>query len=170
MELPDVDLMLEQLTLKTAEILKSTPSEEPIIVGIHTGGLWVAEHLHQELQNQQPLYSLDISFYRDDYHDRGLNPKVRGSHLPSHLDNATVLLVDDVIMSGRTLRAAINELFDYGRPACVKLVTLLDLGRRELPIQPDAVGGTLLLENEDRIKLKGPSPLRFEWQSRHSTS
>lgn len=165
MDLPDAPTLLDKLIDQTRTLLAEEPTEALIVVGIHTGGLWVAEELHQALKCPQPLYSLDISFYRDDYHSRGLNPKIRGSQLPNDLDNATVLLVDDVIMSGRTLRAAINELFDYGRPSRIRLATLLDLGRRELPIQPDLTGGRLHLEGQDRVKLQGPSPLRFEWQN-----
>lgn len=163
--LPDAQLLLDKLVTETREWLRKEASEEPLVVGIHTGGLWVAEYLHRSLELKKPLASVDISFYRDDYHNRGLNPKVRGSKLPHHLDNEPILLVDDVIMTGRTLRAAINELFDYGRPQYIRLAALLDLGRRELPIQPDIVGETLHLEGTDRIKLTGPSPLRFEWQS-----
>lgn len=161
-ELPNIDVLLATLSTEVEKVLRPAANEW-FIVGIHTGGLWVAEQLHQHLNNPHPLYALDICFYRDDYHNRGLTPKAQGSQLPHNLEGTHILLVDDVIMSGRTLRAAINELFDYGRPATVRLATLIDLGQRALPIQPDAVGTRLLMEAGHRIKLRGPAPLALEW-------
>ena len=96
----------------------------------------------------------------------GLNPKVKPSQLPTATEGRHILLVDDVIMSGRTIRAAMNELFDYGRPASITLITLLDLQRRELPIQADVVGGTLTLGDNQLIKLTGPDPLTLEIRER----
>jgi pyrimidine operon attenuation protein/uracil phosphoribosyltransferase len=109
---------------------------------------------------------LDISFYRDDFTQVGINPRVQPSQLPCATEGRDILLVDDVIMSGRTIRAALNELFDYGRPASVSLITLLDLQRRELPIQPDVVGGTLALGPDQQVKLNGPDPLTLTIRQR----
>ncbi|RMF19931.1 MAG: bifunctional pyr operon transcriptional regulator/uracil phosphoribosyltransferase PyrR [Gammaproteobacteria bacterium] len=134
----------------------------PRVVGVRTGGVWVARALMEALGWDGPVGELDIAFYRDDFSRHGLNPTVRPSSLPFSLDDEDILLVDDVIMSGRTLRAAMNELFDYGRPARIQLATLVDLGRRELPIQPDAVGVTLRLAENERVKLTGPEPLDLE--------
>jgi pyrimidine operon attenuation protein/uracil phosphoribosyltransferase len=106
-----------------------------VLVGIHTGGVWVAESLHAALGLTTPLASIDVSFHRDDHHlGNGLRAGGRISHLPEDVEGAHLILVDDVLYTGRTIRAALNELFDYGRPARVDLAVLVDRGGRELPI------------------------------------
>lgn len=129
-----------------------------VMVGIHTGGAWIAQQLFKQLKLSTELGLLDISFYRDDFSQKGLHPKVKSSKLPD-IEGKTIILVDDVIMSGRTIRAAMNELFDYGRPEKIILVCLLDLGHRELPIQVDIIGETIDRPENQRIKLSGPEPL-----------
>nr|WP_228151225.1 bifunctional pyr operon transcriptional regulator/uracil phosphoribosyltransferase PyrR [Tamilnaduibacter salinus] len=136
--------------------------DNPALVGIRTGGVWLANRLHERLGLSEPIGELDISFYRDDFSRLGLNPRVRPSSLPFETQGRNIVLVDDVIMSGRTIRAAMNELFDYGRPARIVLATLLDLGARELPVQPDIAGQSLTLPRDKRLKLRGPDPLRVE--------
>ncbi len=131
-------------------------------IGIRTGGVWVAQALLAELGRKEELGTLDVSFYRDDFTRSGLHPQVRPSELPFEIDGQHLVLIDDVLMSGRTIRAALNELFDYGRPASVTLVCLLDLDARELPIRPDVVGTTLFLPAGQRVKLTGPAPLNLE--------
>jgi pyrimidine operon attenuation protein/uracil phosphoribosyltransferase len=106
-----------------------------------------------------------VSFYRDDFTQNGLHPLVQPSELPFEIEGQHLVLIDDVLMSGRTIRAALNELFDYGRPASVTLVSLLDLNARELPIHPDVVGATLSLAADQRVKLSGPTPLTLELQT-----
>lgn len=133
--------------------------ERPLMVGIHTGGVWVAERLHEALSLEEPLASLDISFYRDDFSRIGMHPKVRPSKLPPSIENRHIILVDDVLHTGRTIRAALNELFDYGRPASVTLVTLIERNGRELPIEAQIVGQRIELGSHQHIKLKGPDPL-----------
>ncbi|REG83651.1 bifunctional pyr operon transcriptional regulator/uracil phosphoribosyltransferase PyrR [Marinomonas pollencensis] len=130
----------------------------PIVVGIHTGGVWVAEQLMSVVATDAPLATLDITFYRDDFTRAGLNPKVNQTSLPS-IEDRHVILVDDVLMSGRTIRAAMNEIFDFGRPASISLAILYDLGKHELPIQADVIGERLTLNPDQRVKLSGPSPL-----------
>ena len=134
------------------------------IVGIHSGGAWIAERLAQDLGLTARLGVLDVSFYRDDFTRSGLHPQVKPSQLPFEIEDQHLVLIDDVLMSGRTIRAALNELFDYGRPASVTLVCLLDLNARELPIRPDVVGATLSLAPGERIKLHGPAPLSLARQ------
>lgn len=129
-----------------------------VMVGIHTGGAWVAKELHEQLQLNSHLGQLDISFYRDDFTQNGLHPQVKSSELPD-VEGKTIILVDDVIMSGRTIRAAMNELFDYGRPERILLACLLDVGHRELPIQADIIGERIVRNANERIKLSGPNPL-----------
>ncbi len=136
--------------------------DQPLMVGIHTGGVWLAERLHALLGLQEPLGFLDISFYRDDFTRIGLHPQVHPSELPVAVDNRAVILVDDVLQSGRTIRAALNVLFDYGRPAQVLLAILAERDGRELPINPDVVGLHVALELGSHIKLSGPEPLRLE--------
>ena len=157
-----VDNLLNKMTADLATLIKARELDNPMMIGIRTGGVWLAEHLHQQLEIQNPLGTLDISFYRDDFSQAGLNPKVQPSVLPSATENRHIILVDDVIMSGRTIRAAMNELFDYGRPASITLVTLLDLNRRQLPIQADVVGDILQLADDEQVKLTGPEPLALE--------
>jgi pyrimidine operon attenuation protein/uracil phosphoribosyltransferase len=106
------------------------------LVGIHTGGVWVAERLHAALGLKIPPGSIDVSFHRDDYHQRGLHANARASQIPFDVEAAHIVIVDDVLYTGRTIRAAMNELFDYGRPARVDLAVLSDRGGRELPVAP----------------------------------
>lgn len=147
--LPDVDPLIAQLAAAIAPSL--TP--DTVIVGIHTGGVWVAERLHALLGCALPLGMLDISFYRDDFSRIGLHPQVKPSNLPFDLEGRDILLVDDVLHSGRTVRAAMNELFDYGRPASIRLAVLVDRGGRELPIRPDFAGLTLSVPDHQNINL-----------------
>lgn len=150
----------EQLIAKMANEISpyAQQDNELVMIGIHTGGAWIAEQLHKQLNLQTELGLLDISFYRDDFSQNGLHPSVKDSQLPN-IENKTLILVDDVIMSGRTIRAAMNELFDYGRPEKIILACLLDVGHRELPIQADIIGDKIELALDQRIKLSGPSPL-----------
>lgn len=133
--------------------------EDALMVGIHTGGVWVAERLHKTLGIKQPLAQLDISFYRDDFSRIGMNPQVKPSQLPTSVDDEHIILVDDVLHTGRTIRAALNEIFDYGRPATVTLVVLGERSGRELPIQADVVGKHMQLGEHEHVKLTGPEPL-----------
>jgi pyrimidine operon attenuation protein/uracil phosphoribosyltransferase len=110
------------------------------IVGIHSGGAWLAERLARDLDLQSRLGFIDVSFYRDDYARKGLHPDVKPTHIPFNVDGATIVLVDDVLFTGRTTRAAINVLFDYGRPQRIRLAALADRGGRELPVAADFVG------------------------------
>ena len=114
--------------------------------------------LFSKLELSTELGLLDISFYRDDFSQSGLHPQVKSSKLPD-IEGKTIILVYDVIMSGRTIRAAMNELFDYGRPEKIVLACLLDVGHRELPIQADIIGQAIDRPSNQRIKLSGPEPL-----------
>jgi pyrimidine operon attenuation protein/uracil phosphoribosyltransferase len=147
--LPDANTLIARL----AETIAPTLTPDTLIVGIHTGGVWVAERLHGLLHAAQPLGTLDISFYRDDFSRIGLHPQVKPSTLPVALEDRDILLVDDVLHSGRTVRAAMNELFDYGRPASIRLAVLVDRGGHELPIRPDFVGLTLEVPDNQNINL-----------------
>ncbi|MBT8767743.1 bifunctional pyr operon transcriptional regulator/uracil phosphoribosyltransferase PyrR [Metapseudomonas boanensis] len=164
MTLPNPVELLPRMASDLTAHLHARGITEPRFVGIRTGGVWVAQALLQALGQEVPLGILDVSFYRDDFTQTGLHPQVRPSELPFEIDGQHLVLIDDVLMSGRTVRAALNELFDYGRPASVTLVCLLDLNARELPIRPDVVGATLSLGATERVKLLGPAPLTLERQ------
>jgi pyrimidine operon attenuation protein/uracil phosphoribosyltransferase len=158
---------MQQLIKKMADDLREkfgneVAVEDALMIGIHTGGVWVAEQLHQLLEIKQPLAQLDISFYRDDFSRIGMNPQVKPSQLPTSVDDCHIILVDDVLHTGRTIRAALNEIFDYGRPATVTLVVLGERSGRELPIQADVVGQHIQLGEHEHVKLTGPDPLKLE--------
>ena len=135
--------------------------QNPAIVGIHTGGAWVAERLAADLGLQDRLGFIDISFYRDDYAKKGLHPHVKSTQIGFDVDHATVVVVDDVLFTGRTVRAAVNVLFDYGRPARIMLGALVDRGGRELPIAADFVGTAVTLSPGESLALERASEGQF---------
>lgn len=155
----EIDAAIDEMAKRLRAILDERGIADPLMVGIHTGGVWVAERLHSRLGLDEPLGVLDISFYRDDFTRIGMHPQVRPSHLPVAVDNRHLILVDDVLQTGRTIRAALNVLFDYGRPRSVMLATLAERDGRQLPIEPNVVGMHARLGNGEQIKLTGPEPL-----------
>ncbi|OGI47167.1 MAG: bifunctional pyr operon transcriptional regulator/uracil phosphoribosyltransferase [Candidatus Muproteobacteria bacterium RBG_16_65_34] len=159
---PNVDI--ETALAHMAEGLTPLGPRRPAMVGIHTGGVWVARRLHKLLDLEDPLGSLDISFYRDDFTRIGVNPQVKASNLPIDIENRHVILVDDVLHTGRTIRAALNEIFDYGRPASVTLAVLIERSGRELPIEAQVVGAHMKLNKNQHVKLVGPEPLALAVQ------
>lgn len=167
--LPEPESLLPAMVDAIAQKLLVLGRDEPVMIGIRTGGVWVAERLHAGLDLVEPLGILDIAFYRDDFSRIGINPLVRPSDLSVDLDDRHVILVDDVLYTGRTIRAALNELFDYGRPASVMLAVLVDRGGRELPIQADVTGIDVLLEADEQIKLGGPAPLVLSRETRRGS-
>lgn len=158
----NVEALLDRMGEDLKRDLAARSIENPVMIGIHTGGVWVAGALHRRLGLADPLGALDISFYRDDFSRIGIHPQVHPSRLPVAVDDRHVVLVDDVLFSGRTVRAALNEIFDFGRPASVMLAVLVDRGGRELPIEARVVGKRLDCLAGCRIKLRGPEPLRLE--------
>lgn len=149
MSLPDAEKLLLDLAAK----MRPHVAKDTALVGLHTGGVWLVQRLNDLLGLTQPAGSLDVSFYRDDYAKRGLNRGTRASALPFDVEGRHLILVDDVLHTGRTIRAALNELFDYGRPAKVELAVLVDRGGRELPIAPTYCATTLELSADRRVKL-----------------
>ena len=123
------------------------------LVGVHTGGVWLAQRLKEDLHVPHEVGILDISFYRDDFSRSGLNPSVKPSSIAFDVEGADIVLVDDVLYTGRTVRAAMNELFDYGRPARIDLAVLIDRGGRELPVQPTVVGRRIEVPEEISVVL-----------------
>lgn len=148
----DAEALYAALARQVKDALASV--ESVALVGIYSGGAWLADRLATELQLDGRLGYIDVSFYRDDYAEKGLPAEVKPSHIPFDVDGATILLVDDVLYTGRTTRAAINELFDYGRPARIMLAALVDRGERELPIAADFVAHTVALRPGERLVLQ----------------
>ena len=157
----DVETLISQMADDLKARLQSFQSEQVFMIGIHTGGVWIAERLHKQLNIALPLGILDISFYRDDFSRIGMNPQVKPSALPVAVDDKHIILVDDILHTGRTIRAAMNEIFDYGRPASVLLAVLGERSGRELPIQADVVGTHLTLDAHQHVKLSGPNKLEL---------
>ena len=157
--MPYKPLDVEKLIKKLAEAVEGAHISEPLIIGIHTGGVWIATALHKTLALKEPLGTIDISFYRDDFTQIGLNPEVKASDLPINIEGRNLILVDDVLYTGRTTRAAMNVIFDYGRPASLSLAVLLERNGIELPIKANFVGQSLALSDQQHVKLSGPEPL-----------
>ncbi len=137
--LPDA----EQLVAELIRIMRPALTKDTALVGILTGGAWIAEKLNAAFGGKLPMGTLDISFYRDDFEEIGLHKSVKPSSIGFDVAGRDIILVDDVLYTGRTVRGAMNELFDYGRPAGIKLAVLVDRGGRELPIAADFCAATL---------------------------
>lgn len=136
-----------------AEAMRPSVTPDTVLVGIHTGGVWIAEQLHKTLGLKSPLGSIDVSYHRDDLHMGGGRHGGKASQLPFDVAGAHVVIVDDVLATGRTIRAAMNELFDYGRPARIDLAVLIDRGGRELPVAATWAGGTASLPASQVLEL-----------------
>jgi len=149
----DTPALLDSLSSELRNLLNNRNIENPVMIGIHSGGLWVAKELHKKLNINQPLGALNITFYRDDFTRIGMHPQVQPSNLPFSVDDQHIILVDDVLHTGRTIRAALNEIFDYGRPASVTLAVLVERGCRELPISADVAAAKIKLAQNQHIKL-----------------
>jgi pyrimidine operon attenuation protein/uracil phosphoribosyltransferase len=147
----DAEALYSQLEYAVASALDG--SDRLAVVGIYSGGAWLADRLAQAMGVADVGY-IDVSFYRDDYAERGLSAEVKPSQIPFDVNGATILLVDDVLYTGRTTRAAINTLFDYGRPARVMLAALVDRGGRQLPIAADFVARTISLADDELLVLQ----------------
>jgi pyrimidine operon attenuation protein / uracil phosphoribosyltransferase len=148
--LPDAEQLLAALVAQ----MRPHVSAETGLIGIVTGGAWLAGRLHAALHLAVPFGTLDVSFYRDDFQHKGLKHKVAPSDIPFEVEGRDLILVDDVLYTGRTIRAAMNELFDYGRPASIRLASLVDRGGRELPIAAQFVGAAIALPAQQSVELK----------------
>ncbi len=150
MQLPDA----ERLCAALADSLRPGLHPDTALIGIHTGGVWVAERLHAALGLKTPLGSLDVSFYRDDFSRSGLHSQIKSSDIPFEVKDRPIVIVDDVLYTGRTIRAAMNEIFDYGRPARIDLAVLVDRGGRELPVCPRWSAQALQIEPGKNLQLE----------------
>jgi pyrimidine operon attenuation protein / uracil phosphoribosyltransferase len=149
MNLPDAEALCEALVRQ----MRGHVGEQTGIVGIRTGGAWLAERLHRELGVATSMGVVDISFYRDDFSTSGLRHPVKPSQIPFDVDDRHIIVVDDVLYTGRTVRAAMNELFDYGRPGQIELAVLVDRGERQLPIAAQYVGTALSVPRGKLLRL-----------------
>ncbi|MFA7291728.1 MAG: bifunctional pyr operon transcriptional regulator/uracil phosphoribosyltransferase PyrR [Rhodocyclaceae bacterium] len=155
--LPDAEAQCAQL----AEQLRPCVGPDTTLIGIYSGGAWIAERLRQLLGLKEETGLIDVSFYRDDFAEKGLHPQVKPTSIPFDVEGRHIVLVDDVLYTGRTTRAALNEIFDYGRPARIELAVLADRGGRELPVAAQyntwdvtlAAGETLVLARDDAGRL-----------------
>ena len=143
----------EQLVRELAERMRPAIDPDAGLVGIYTGGAWVAERLHRALGLATPLGVLAVTLHRDDFGRIGLHRESRRSQIPFSVDGREVVLVDDVLHTGRTVRAALNELFDFGRPRAVRLAVLADRGGRELPVAADFTGARVEMPREEELVL-----------------
>src|SRR3954470_2649072 len=155
--LPDAETALAALV----ERMRGAIAFDAAFVGIYSGGAWIAERLAAVIPGEHPLGFIDVSYYRDDYGRTGLKGGARRSELKFDIEGATIVLVDDVLYTGRSVRAAINELFDFGRPAKIELAVLIDRGGRELPIEADYVGARLTVARDLSIVLARDSDDRL---------
>ncbi len=147
--LPEAEVVLAALAQKMGGAI----AFDAKLVGIHSGGAWLAERLAQMLPGEHPVGYIDVSFYRDDYRQKGLRTKVERTTLPFEVGNSHIVLIDDVLYTGRSVRAAINELFDYGRPESIELAVLVDRGGREIPFEATYVGSRLAVARDSTVVL-----------------
>ena len=157
-----IDQLIENMVDDLQALIVDRGLDNPVIIGIRTGGAWIAERLYQALEIEEELSTLDINFYRDDFSRIGLSPHVKPSIINSDIDNRHIILVDDVLHTGRTICAALNEISDYGRAATISLAVLIDRQGRELPVCADVCGTELDLAPGQQVKLRGPDSLSIE--------
>jgi len=158
--LPDAEAQCRQL----ADLIRPHLHRQPALVGIYSGGAWIAERLRELLGLSEEIGLIDVSFYRDDFAEKGLHPQVKPTFIPFDVEGRHLILVDDVLYTGRTTRAAINELFDYGRPASVELAVLADRGGRELPVTPTYGVWPVALNDAENLVLARAEDGQLAWR------
>jgi pyrimidine operon attenuation protein/uracil phosphoribosyltransferase len=157
----------EQLVRNMADAMRGKVSADAGMVGIYTGGAWVAERLHRALGLATPLGHLAVTLHRDDFGRIGLHRETRRSQIPFPVEGREIILVDDILHTGRTIRAALNEIFDFGRPKSVRLAVMAERGSRELPIAPDWLGEKIDVQsNEDLVLSNENGRLRLAMVTR----
>jgi pyrimidine operon attenuation protein / uracil phosphoribosyltransferase len=158
--LPDAEAQCRQL----ADLIRPQLAKKPALVGIYSGGAWIAERLRELLDLPEEIGLIDVSFYRDDFAEKGLHPQCKPTVIPFDVEGRHLILVDDVLYTGRTTRAAINELFDYGRPASIELAVLADRGERELPIAATYGVWSVKLNDDQNLVLGKQDDGRLAWR------
>ena len=160
----DAEALYAELRSSLKTLLAGYPAGvQPQLVGVASGGVWLAERLQKDLGLAQPLGVLSSSMHRDDFAQRGLAASAQ-TKLPFDVNGAHLIVLDDVLYTGRTVRAVLNELFDYGRPASVKLAVLVDRGGRELPVQADLAAARVALPASQSLALARDGQGRFSFQ------
>jgi pyrimidine operon attenuation protein/uracil phosphoribosyltransferase len=158
--LPDAEAQCAEL----AALIRPQLQPQTMLVGIHSGGVWIARRLCELLGLPGEIGLIDVSFYRDDFGEKGLHPQVKPTSIPFDVEGRPLILVDDVLYTGRTTRAAINELFDYGRPASIKLAVLADRGGRELPVHAEFCTWQVELAANEELILEPDAHNRLQWR------
>lgn len=156
-----VDALLLKMQSELEAHMAVENISNPMMVGIHSGGVLVARRLHKAMTIKESLGELNSGFYRDDFSSHGLSAQLKPSLMPLSVEDRHIILVDDVLYTGRTIRAAMNELFDYGRPASITLVVLIDRCHRELPIDAQVVGVKHELGPNEYLQVSGPDQLEM---------
>lgn len=146
MQIPTAEQLYSQLKTGIENLLKTKPADKVHLVGIYSGGAWIVERLRKDLSLQNEVGFLSTSFYRDDFNKIGLHSQKQATHINFDVNDKHIIVVDDILYTGRTIRATMNEIFDFGRPASISLAVLIDRGGRQLPIAADVVGGVIPLE------------------------
>jgi pyrimidine operon attenuation protein/uracil phosphoribosyltransferase len=149
MQLPNPEQLLNDITNK----IKMQLQADTAIIGIHRGGVWMMQHVLENINQDVPYGTMDAALYRDDFAQRGLKNSPQPADIPFDVNGKHIILIDDIFYTGRTTRAAMNELFDYGRPASVTLAVLINRGGAQLPIAPQIQGASLLLKPNQTLKL-----------------
>ena len=149
MTLPNPQTLLAKIT----EEIKAQLQPNTALVGIHSGGVWLMQRILKSLKQDLPFGTLDAALYRDDYAQRGLKAEPKPSNIAFDVTDKHLILIDDIFYTGRTTRAAMNELFDYGRPASISLAVLINRGGAELPIAPNIVGAEITLQSNQDLQL-----------------
>jgi pyrimidine operon attenuation protein / uracil phosphoribosyltransferase len=149
MQLPNPENLLAEITAKIEAQLKPNSA----LIGIHSGGVWLMKRILESIKEDIPYGMLDAALYRDDFSQRGLKTEPKPSNIAFDVQDKHIILIDDIFYTGRTTRAAMNELFDYGRPASITLAVLIDRGGAELPIAPQIVGAKILLNSNQSFQL-----------------
>lgn len=158
--LPDAEAQCRQL----ADLIRPHLHLQPALVGIFSGGAWIAERLKELLGLPEEIGLIDVSFYRDDFAAKGLHPQVKPTVIPFAVEGRHLILVDDVLFTGRTTRAALNELFDYGRPASVGLAVLADRGGRQLPVAASYCVWNVALDDRQSLALSKQDDGQLVWR------
>lgn len=174
MQLPNPENLLSDISAKIlAQLANPEFAENSALIGIHSGGVWLMQRILNQLKTEIPFGTLDAALYRDDYAQRGLKAEMQPSNIAFNVQDKHIILIDDIFYTGRTTRAAMNELFDYGRPASITLAVLINRGGAQLPIAPQIVGAEILLKPNESLQLsqdtKGKLHLSLETGSISAT-
>ena len=158
----NVEEIINSVSMKLSSLKNENKIEDPALIGIRRGGVWIGKRISKRCFPGDRFGELNIAYYRDDFRRIGLHPTVEPSELPFDIEGRDMILFDDILHTGRTIRAAMNEIFDYGRPNSISLVVLLDRGGRELPISPNISGINMELSDKYHVKIEDNNSIEFK--------